>query len=91
MAALCTTERKRGAERQRRCCTSWVSGDRPGHSVGGWAKRAAAHQLAVAVDGIEMDMQTRIGGELLEVFCEADEGFPMTQLLGEEFIESGQE
>jgi hypothetical protein len=38
-----------------------------------------------------MDMQTRIGGELLEVFCEADEGFPMTQLLGEEFIESGQE
>ncbi len=37
-------------------------------------------------DGIKMDMKTRIGGEVLEMLSDADEGFPMTQLLGEDQI-----
>jgi hypothetical protein len=28
-----------------------------------------------------MDMQTGISGELLELLCDTDEGFPMTQLV----------
>jgi len=42
-------------------------------------------------DGIEMDVEPRIGGELLKLKSDLDEGLPMTQLLGEEFIECGQE
>jgi hypothetical protein len=57
----------------------------------GFSEEAGSHELAIALDGIEMDMQTRIGGELLEVKSEADEGLPMTQLLGEQFMECGQE
>ncbi len=43
------------------------------------------------LDGIEMDMEARVGGEVLELLCEADEGFPMTQFYGEQFIECGEE
>ncbi len=57
----------------------------------GFGEEAASYQLAVALNGIEMDMQTRIGGELLELLCEANEDFLMTQLFGEQLLEGGQE
>ena len=62
-----------------------------GSVCGGFGEEAVSDEFAVVVDGIEMDMQTGIGGELLELLRHADEAFPMTQLLGEEFIECGQE
>jgi len=57
----------------------------------GFGEEAASDEFSVVFDGVEMDMETRVGGELLELLCEADEGFPMTQLHGEQFIECGQE
>lgn len=57
----------------------------------GVGEEAVSHEFAVVFDGIEVDMQTGIGGEPLELLCEADEGVPMTQLLGEQLIECCQE
>lgn len=62
-----------------------------GSVCGGFGEEAVSDEFAVVVDRIEMDMQTGIGGELLKLLRHADEAFPMTQLLGEEFIECGQE
>jgi hypothetical protein len=52
----------------------------------GFGVEAISDELAVVFDGIKMDMKTRIGGEVLEMLSDADEGFPMTQLLGEDQI-----
>ncbi len=57
----------------------------------GFSEEAGSDEFSVVLDGIEMDMEARVGGEVLELLCEADEGFPMTQLHGEQFIECGQE
>ena len=59
----------------------------------GWrlGEQAGADELAVAVDGVEMDVERRIGGELLELLSDAREGLVMAHLLGEEFFEGAQE
>jgi len=91
MAARCTSDRDRGG---RRVAARLYQAGEPviGRSVcRGFGEEAVSNELAIAVDGIEVDMQSGICGELLELLSDADEGFLTTQLLGEELIECGQE
>ncbi len=68
-----------------------MNGDRGRSVCRGFSEEAASDEFSVVLDGIEMDMEARVGGEVLELLCEADEGFPMTQFYGEQFIECGEE